>query len=357
MDLHIHATAFSLGVKKSNIKLPWEREPVSPVFFKRPKLIPAPIYVPELRAVDETISLPRAEVEGRIHWSRKTSYIPWPVAQDRALAKVLEVWRLILMDNLEGSLVGKQIGRALRGEDGSPSVEQTIADALSGKSLSTLRSRSSSLMAFWRWKKSIDAGATILPITEAQTYAYVRELREHNAPKTKPARFVESVAFAHHLLGAEVEDAMHSPRVKGAVAIPLVIPCKKIPLTVQQIAFFENLAMDDPGQLGIFAGYCCMILHMSRIWISSRGVDSSNAGCTTIRQQAGRNTARGYSQLHAMCRGSRAQTGPRRGWSTEGSRAWRPSRALRLCQLHCPQEAGHFCHSKRHRQLPGCASC
>ena len=270
MDLHIHATAFSLGVKKSNIKLPWEREPVSPVFFKRPKLIPAPIYVPELRAVDETISLPRAEVEGRIHWSRKTSYIPWPVAQDRALAKVLEVWRLILMDNLEGSLVGKQIGRALRGEDGSPSVEQTIADALSGKSLSTLRSRSSSLMAFWRWKKSIDAGATILPNTEAQTYAYVRELREHNAPKTKPARFVESVAFAHHLLGAEVEDAMHSPRVKGAVAIPLVIPCKKIPLTVQQIAFFENLAMDDPGQLGIFAGYCCMILHMRLRWMDGQ---------------------------------------------------------------------------------------
>ena len=29
MDLMIHAAAFGLGMKKSNIKLPWEREPVT----------------------------------------------------------------------------------------------------------------------------------------------------------------------------------------------------------------------------------------------------------------------------------------------------------------------------------------
>jgi hypothetical protein len=40
-----------------------------------------------------------AEAEGRLKWSRKTLLVPWPVAQDRALAKVLESWRLIIMDD------------------------------------------------------------------------------------------------------------------------------------------------------------------------------------------------------------------------------------------------------------------
>jgi hypothetical protein len=39
MDLLIHASAFQLGVKKSGIKMPWEREPVNPVFAKRARLI------------------------------------------------------------------------------------------------------------------------------------------------------------------------------------------------------------------------------------------------------------------------------------------------------------------------------
>ena len=106
MDLFIHAASYRLGVKKSNIKMPWEREPLNPVFYKRPRLIPAPVFAPEVAAVDEPISLPRDEALGKVTWSRKVSLIPWPVAQDRALAKVLESWRLILMDNLDGTLVG-----------------------------------------------------------------------------------------------------------------------------------------------------------------------------------------------------------------------------------------------------------
>ena len=39
MDLLIHASAFQLGVKRSGIKLPWEREPLNPVFAKRARLI------------------------------------------------------------------------------------------------------------------------------------------------------------------------------------------------------------------------------------------------------------------------------------------------------------------------------
>ena len=158
------------------------------------------------------------------------------------------------MDDLDGSLVGRQIAKSLRGDEGAQPVEQILSDALAGKSLSTLRARASSLMAFGRWKKGLawTPLATILPIAEEQAYAYVRELRELNAPRTKPGRFLEAVAFAFHMLGAEVDGTMSSPRVKGAVVVPVVIPKKKEPLTVKQIAFLENLAIDDSGQLGIF---------------------------------------------------------------------------------------------------------
>eukprot|EP00435_Cladocopium_sp_Y103_P050946 s207_g15.t1 len=270
MDLVVHAAAFGLGVRKTNIRFPWEREPVNPVFAKRPRLVPAPVYVPEVRRVDETVSLQRAEAEGRVRWTRKTSLIPWPIAQDRALARALESWRLIIMDNLSGSLVGRQIERAIHGVDDTPTVEQTISDALAGKSLSTLRARSSSLMAFGRWKKSLDVRATILPIAEAEAYAYIRELRELNAPRTKPSRFVEAMAFAFHMLGADVDNAMYPPRVRGAVATPLVIPKKKTPLTVEQISFLETLCMEDSGQVGIFAGYTCMVLHMRLRWMDAQ---------------------------------------------------------------------------------------
>jgi hypothetical protein len=99
MDLMIHAAAFGLGMKKSAVKFPWEREPVNPVFFKRPRLIAPPVFVPKTVPADDAISIPVAEAEGRLKRSRKTLLVPWPVAQDRALAKVLESWRLIIMDD------------------------------------------------------------------------------------------------------------------------------------------------------------------------------------------------------------------------------------------------------------------
>jgi len=46
MDLLIHASAYSLGVKRSAIKLPWETNPADAIFGKKPKLIPPPVFVP-----------------------------------------------------------------------------------------------------------------------------------------------------------------------------------------------------------------------------------------------------------------------------------------------------------------------
>lgn len=266
MDLVLHAEAYRLGVKRTDIKLPWEREPVNPVFAKKQKLIKPPVYVPEVDQKSEQVSIPIAAAEGHIKWSRTTSLIPWPIAQERALARALEAWRIILMDNLAGTMVGKQIDDALKADPEAKAMEQSISDALSGKAVSTLRSRSSSLLAYGRWLKGVTSDAPIFPMSELQAYTYVQELREHNAPRTRASRFLEAVSFAHHMLGADVGDTLRSPRVKGAATVSMVIPKKKTPLTIPQVRFLENVAMDGDGPETIFCGYVCMILHMRLRW-------------------------------------------------------------------------------------------
>ena len=266
MDLMIHAEAYRLGVKRSAILLPWERDPVNPVLAKTPRLIKPPVFVPVLFRQHETISVQEAQTGGQLKWSRTTSVIPWPIAQDRALARSLESWRVILMDNLAGSMVGRQIEAILKGEPQSKTIEQTISDALSGRAISTLRSRSSSLMAYGRWRKSITPDATIFPVSECQAYDYVRELREHNAPRTRATRFLEALAFASHMLGADVGMTLRSSRVKGAATGPAVIPKKNTPLTIQQVRFLEQVASAGNGPECIFCGYACMILHMRLRW-------------------------------------------------------------------------------------------
>ena len=167
---------FRLGVKRSSIKLPWEQEPLRSFFNKRSRLISPPVFAPLVRESEEPISLSKASFEGKVKWSKKTTGIPCPLPQDRALARVLECWRIIVMDNLQGSLVGQQIYRALQGDPGAKAIEQTISDALAGESVATLRARALSLLDFGRWKKGITFDSSLFPIAEEEAYLYATPL-------------------------------------------------------------------------------------------------------------------------------------------------------------------------------------
>ena len=266
MDVMLQAESFRLGVKRSSIILPWEQPTLSAIFGKRPRLIAAPKFcpMPHIPKDDETLVV--AEISGKVSWSRVTSVIPWPVAQERSLGRALENWRIILVDNPEASDLGRQIRSIVDGENQDMTVEQVIRDALGRKGVSTLRSRASSLMAFARWKKSLTVDATIFPVSEEEAYRYVVELRQLNAPRTKASRFLESLTFAHYMIGADVGASIRSSRVKGAVAVPMVLPKKKTPLTKTQISALETLAINGSGQEAIFAGYVCFILHARLRW-------------------------------------------------------------------------------------------
>ena len=204
MDILLMAESYRLGVKRSTIVLPWEQPCLKPIFGKRQRLVDAHKFVPLPGEVDLHVTFDQKEVAGKVTWSRVTSVIPWPVAQERSLSRALENWRIIVSDDLEASVLGRQIRTILDGTVTDMTVEQVIRDSFAGKSVSTLRSRASSLMAFARWKKAMNDDAKIFPVTEDQAYRYVLELRQLNAPRTKPTRFLESLTFAHHMLGADV---------------------------------------------------------------------------------------------------------------------------------------------------------
>ena len=266
MDIFLMAESYRMGVKRSSIILPWERTAMQPVFGKRQRLIQAPRFAPLPSDFEPLATFDEKEVAGKVSWSRVASVIPWPVTQERALARALENWRIIVVDNLEASILGRQIRSILDGTVSDMTVEQVIRDSFAGKSVSTLRSRSSSIMAFARWKKAMDDDAKIFPLSEEQAYRYILELRQLNAPKTKPTRFLESLTFAFHMIGADVGQSLHSPRLKGAVISPMVPPKKKVPLEAWQVAAFENIAMHGSGQEAVFAGYVCMTLHARLRW-------------------------------------------------------------------------------------------
>ena len=241
MDILLMAESYWLGVKRSTIVLPWGQPCLKPIFGKRQRLVDAPKFVPLQGDADLHVTFDQKEVAGKVTWSRVTSVIPWPVAQERSLSRALENWRIIVSDDLESSVLVRQIKTILDGTVTDMTVEQVIRDSFAGKSVPTLRSRASSLMAFARWKKAMNDDAKIFPVTEDQAYRYVLELRQLNAPRTKLTRFLESLTFAHHMLGADVGLCLHSPRLRGAVITPMVPPKKKVPLETWQVAAMRTL--------------------------------------------------------------------------------------------------------------------
>ena len=130
MDLVIHAAAFGLGVKRADIKMPWEREPLNPVFAKKPRLIQPPVFVPAVPPEDAEISIPVAEAQGVLRWSKTTSLTSLAYCARQSIGKSTGVMENIVMDNLSGSAVGRQIEEALRGDFDAKTIERSVSDAL-----------------------------------------------------------------------------------------------------------------------------------------------------------------------------------------------------------------------------------
>lgn len=109
----VNAVAFSMGVKRSKILLPWEKAPLKGIFgFKEP-LIPPAEWVPDPTSAAGTIeperTVSKGHLMGKHSWTTRTTVIPWPVFEEARLSKVLELWRVVILDSYMYTALGRQI--------------------------------------------------------------------------------------------------------------------------------------------------------------------------------------------------------------------------------------------------------
>ena len=267
--------AHGLGMRGSRIVLPWEHGPLKDILgpkdplIQPPQCVPEPCSVAETRVDDQVVS--RRHLLGRSSWTTKTTLIPWPVFEEAKLSKVLELWRVVILDSYMHLSLGRQMHELMSsGGNTEEQLKEVIRDALCGKSISTLRTRVSSIASFGRWKKSVSLPdeVSIFPITEDLAYRCSCDLRKEGAPCSRASRFLEAVAFCKGMLGADVDVVLHSARVKGACynSRNQLEPRKKDPFTREQVEFLECLACSREDQVGILAGYLCFLIYGRLRW-------------------------------------------------------------------------------------------
>ena len=136
-------------------------------------------------------------------------------SDDERRQVALERWRLLLMINLNSSVVGRQLVSDSEATGREPEVVRVLTDVFSIKASGTLEQRGGALRSFVLW--AAEAGVQAFPVKEDMAYKYVVYLREISAAPTRAQRFVEALSFAAHTVGLDgAADAAGSRRVKGA---------------------------------------------------------------------------------------------------------------------------------------------
>jgi hypothetical protein len=201
------------------------------------------------------------------HWQTlKASRVPWPLAQELDRQVALEKWRVLVLDGMNATKLGRQLIDACSHDDPETMCAKIIEDTFQRKATATLNSRASALLIFTRWVKVEFQDCSLWPIREPVLYQYLRYLRDSKAPATRAARMVEAVAFCKGTIGLDhVDELLDSSRVHGAVRGSLISKaphCKKDHLLVSEVAALEiACCQDDSLPDRIFAGYCCFLAH------------------------------------------------------------------------------------------------
>lgn len=267
----IDSCARELGAKRLRLQLPWEGSSWETAFTnKLPSVICKPDWVefPTSGPVPSVPTIGRTKLD-RFNARRHLSEVSWVGAENHQHNLALQCWKVIVLDSTGHTDLGRLLMRCIEIGKNDEYIWQVIADAFSNKATATLKARASSLLAFGRWKRALGLGSAegVFPATEEVVYEYLCDLRRTHAAPSKGKRFVEALGFAKGLLGADVEKALSSARVRGVALGAASVPArKKDPLTVEQVQVLERLAIYGAGQDAIFAGYICFITHCRLRW-------------------------------------------------------------------------------------------
>ena len=267
----IDACTRGLGAKRLRLSMPWDQTQFEPLISDdSPRIFKPPVWVEfPVQTLSQTDAVSRPVKLDRFNAKVHLSDISWVGAEDQKLNAALQMWRVIVLDSTSNTELGKLIMQCIELGRSDDYIWQVIRDAFASKSTATLRARSASLLAFGRWKKTalMESANSIFPVSEEAAYEYLCDLRRTNAAAMKGKRFLEALGFSKGLLGADVDKAINSARVKGAASNFEFKPVKKkSPFSVEQLLVLERLAMFGQGQESIFAGYLCFITHCRLRW-------------------------------------------------------------------------------------------
>ena len=245
--------SFLTGVKLSNIVLPWEQPWLAPIFgdpFPAPSLaMPAnwdPTFFDPSHDVMPGIEpvvgpIPTFSISRCVKHRVDRSFLEERASQtDRAVAKI----RCFLEINADASETGRQLAVELS-EDG----QRTLLLSLIGtRSPGTIIKRMNALLHFFRWF-SVNFDGDCLPFQEAHVWTYVRYLQDSSAAPTKAMSFIQSLRFAHYVLGVQgAEQCVQSRRLQGSAELQLALkkPTRQArPLTVDEVRRLHKATLDN----------------------------------------------------------------------------------------------------------------
>ena len=279
----------------------------------------------------------------------------WSDAIDANRSQALEIWKSLILSSGSATKVGRDLLRAQEDSLGEAKVRQIIDDVFAKRASSTLRTRSTSMLQFIRWRSSVGLETPPFPIDESEAYDYICFLRSEGAPKSKAPRFREAANFCGALLGFDFDDISQSARIDGACIGTVFKPVQKCdPLTAVQVQSLEEQIYDLPDLEAVLVGFCLYVLHGRLRWSDAQCtesepvLDSTESGCGYLianlyhHKTADKNSLLRHRLLPVSCISPGLST---HCWASEWLRrrarlGLRAARGVPL--MPCPLNAGGF---------------
>lgn len=192
-------------------------------------------------------------------------------------SKSLTQWWELLAEDMNGSTIGRKVLVEADPDDISTYAIDVLNAVFSVKSPGTLNKRLYGLKLFKQWVES-ECGQAWLPLSEAKAWAYIRFLKESNAPATRAISFVEACRFGWFLLGLEGADEVQSSlRIKGGSALMKAEKAAWKPadlMTTSEVLALHRFLEDEAQDLSdrIVVGHFLHLLYSRSRWSDLRNV-------------------------------------------------------------------------------------
>ena len=282
----VSASAFNRP--SAALKQPWEKGIFSQIFGqnKKPKLFHSILDCPNQACALPVPSQVRqaTESEGRLEdkanaarldqpgvWSivaHRISSIQWIDKDQIMRSRSLEWLRLLVVENLEGSKLGRSLLSDILSLQTDNAVVNSITDVFRHKSTRTLYKRGKTVLKYLLFCRAHQYSP--LPVLESVAYAFMLSFASTSPSTAQQVR--EMFNFLHGLVGADgAADAAASPRICGLANKGLLQkrPLKQAEvLRVSEVIALERLLADDSLDLTdrVFAGHLLMILFGRMRW-------------------------------------------------------------------------------------------